>query len=70
MDKLKVKLTNVKGVFIHPDLADRTETEAWIPDEKGKLPIVAEYKKGDVVELSKATAEHLVMSGQAEWVNR
>lgn len=68
--KYKVKLINPRDEpFRHPDFAIRNADGVWETDENGSLKHSKEFMKGDVMEVGKETAQHLIVSKQGELVD-
>lgn len=75
---IQVKLINPRSVpFYHEEYAQREEVtiggqvskDVLQSDDKGQLKHSKSFKKNDVIELSPAAAEHLIITGEAELVN-
>lgn len=70
MKKYKLKLTDPNDTpFRHEEYADRDKNGVWQTDDKGALKHTQEFKKGDIIEVSKPAAQHLMVSKQAIPIN-
>ena len=70
MSKVEVRLTNPADEPVClEEYADRDEDGVWRTDEDGNLKHKQTFVKDDIAEVEPKTAEHLIISRQADLVN-